>query len=188
MFYKPKYCSECASELNKCDESYWLVSRFCEVCKPHFKAIEIFTKFGGIAFGAIATIFGVGVWLQKPVVQPLNLAKTEIASVAPAPKPLQKIENNQPKSNVQPKVVEVNQPVAVSSKQSVTPQTQPAFDKKTPQTAAEVSQSAAIETVYMCGAKTKKGTPCSRKVKGNVRCWQHTGQEAMMSAKELRIQ
>jgi hypothetical protein len=188
MFYKPKYCSECASELSKCDESYWLISRFCEVCKPHFKAIEIFTKFGGIAFGAVATTFGVGVWLQKPVGQPLSPAKTEIASVAPAPKPVRKIENNQPISNVQPKVVEVNQPVAVSSKQSVTLQTQPEFDKKTQPKTAEVSQSAAVEPVYMCGAKTKKGMPCSRKVKGNVRCWQHLGQEAMLSAKELRIQ
>ncbi len=26
---------------------------------------------------------------------------------------------------------------------------------------------------YICGAKTKKGTPCSRRVHGPVRCWQH---------------
>ena len=29
--------------------------------------------------------------------------------------------------------------------------------------------------VYMCGARTKKGTPCSRRVHGPVRCWQHKG-------------
>ena len=32
--------------------------------------------------------------------------------------------------------------------------------------------------VYFCGALTKKGKPCSRKVKRNERCWQHVGQPA----------
>jgi hypothetical protein len=30
-----------------------------------------------------------------------------------------------------------------------------------------------VEEVYICGARTKKGTPCSRRVHGAVRCWQH---------------
>lgn len=31
------------------------------------------------------------------------------------------------------------------------------------------------EEIYTCGARTKKGTPCSRRVHGPVRCWQHKG-------------
>jgi hypothetical protein len=31
------------------------------------------------------------------------------------------------------------------------------------------------EDVYICGRETKKGTPCSRRVHGPVRCWQHKG-------------
>ena len=31
------------------------------------------------------------------------------------------------------------------------------------------------EPVYLCGARTKKGTPCSRRVHAPVRCWQHKG-------------
>ncbi|HSK62741.1 MAG TPA: hypothetical protein VK893_02835 [Pyrinomonadaceae bacterium] len=34
---------------------------------------------------------------------------------------------------------------------------------------------AIVEKVYTCGARTKKGTPCSRRVSGPVRCWQHKG-------------
>lgn len=30
--------------------------------------------------------------------------------------------------------------------------------------------------LYFCGAITKKGTPCSRRVKSPGRCWQHIGQ------------
>lgn len=37
------------------------------------------------------------------------------------------------------------------------------------------------EQVYTCGARTKKGKPCSRRVHGPVRCWQHKGLPAMSS-------
>lgn len=36
------------------------------------------------------------------------------------------------------------------------------------------------EVVYLCGAQTKKGTPCSRRVHGPVRCWQHRGMPSMI--------
>ena len=41
--------------------------------------------------------------------------------------------------------------------------------------------------IYMCGAQTKKGTPCSCRVKGNVRCFQHTGMPAMLPPEKLRV-
>ena len=58
--------------------------------------------------------------------------------------------------------------------------------KITPANAAELP-AAADEAKYYCGAETKKGTPCSRKVKGNVRCYQHEGMPAMLPASKLRI-
>lgn len=36
--------------------------------------------------------------------------------------------------------------------------------------------------VYYCGAETKKGTPCARRVKGPTRCYQHVGMPAMALA------
>jgi len=36
------------------------------------------------------------------------------------------------------------------------------------------------EIVYLCGARTKKGTPCSRRVHGPVRCWQHKGMPSII--------
>jgi hypothetical protein len=44
-----------------------------------------------------------------------------------------------------------------------------------------------IEPTYTCGARTKKGTPCSRRVHGPVRCWQHKGAPAMLPQEKLRI-
>ncbi|ASZ12413.1 hypothetical protein CK934_16325 [Chitinophaga sp. MD30] len=35
------------------------------------------------------------------------------------------------------------------------------------------ASSSASSSVGYCGALTKKGTPCRRKVRGGGRCWQH---------------
>src|SRR6267142_1058186 len=43
------------------------------------------------------------------------------------------------------------------------------------------------EEVYICGARTKKGTPCSRRVHGLVRCWQHKGMPAMLPQEKLLV-
>jgi hypothetical protein len=47
----------------------------------------------------------------------------------------------------------------------------------------------ADETVYICGARTKKGTPCRRRVHvAGDRCYQHKGMPAMVSLDKLTIQ
>ena len=43
------------------------------------------------------------------------------------------------------------------------------------------------ELIYLCGARTKKGTPCSRRVHGPVRCWQHKGMPAMLPQEKLLV-
>lgn len=43
------------------------------------------------------------------------------------------------------------------------------------------------EIVSICGARTKKGTPCSRRVRGTGRCWQHKGMAAMLPAEKLIV-
>ena len=44
-----------------------------------------------------------------------------------------------------------------------------------------------VEETYICGARTKKGTPCSRRVRGPVRCWQHKGAKAMLPVEKLIV-
>ncbi len=43
------------------------------------------------------------------------------------------------------------------------------------------------EEVYICGARTKKGTPCSRRVPEPNRCWQHKGMPAMLPHEKLVV-
>ncbi|HEX5709622.1 MAG TPA: hypothetical protein VFX96_20250 [Pyrinomonadaceae bacterium] len=43
------------------------------------------------------------------------------------------------------------------------------------------------EVVSICGARTQKGTPCSRRVRGTGRCWQHRGRAAMLRPEKLIV-
>jgi hypothetical protein len=52
---------------------------------------------------------------------------------------------------------------------------------------ASSQPSITVEQTYQCGARTKKGTPCSRRVHGPVRCWQHKGAKAMLPLEKLLI-
>ena len=45
---------------------------------------------------------------------------------------------------------------------------------------SRASRDLTTEDVYTCGARTKKGTPCSRRVHGPVRCWQHKGMPSII--------
>lgn len=54
-------------------------------------------------------------------------------------------------------------------------------------TDTQTLETSVAEPVYICGARTKKGTPCSRRVHGPVRCWQHKGMPAMLPQEKLLI-
>jgi len=50
-----------------------------------------------------------------------------------------------------------------------------------------INQTGPEDVIYVCGARTKKGTPCSRRVHGPVRCWQHKGMPAMLPQEKLLV-
>ena len=56
------------------------------------------------------------------------------------------------------------------------------------QQAALSPNPATIGVVSMCGARTKKGAPCSRRVHGTGRCFQHIGLPAILPPERLILQ
>jgi hypothetical protein len=53
---------------------------------------------------------------------------------------------------------------------------------------SNVTASTADDEVYICGARTKKGTPCRRRVHvAGERCFQHKGMPAMLALDKLVI-
>ena len=74
-------------------------------------------------------------------------------------------------------------PNSATTNTSATPSGSTAAAQSTTSAAPAIT----TDDVYMCGARTKKGAPCSRRVHGPVRCWQHKGALAMLPQEKLRI-
>lgn len=175
MLYKPNYCSNCGEKIDRIEWFPWTSRRFCEVCETDHKFYEWLPKFLLIFFGLVG-IFGFGSYLKSGENQVSgSLKQTSSADIAGKPANTGNVSPNLSQPNIQAQNLKPL-PESAPLKTSV------AAEKPKPPTQTADKQT---ETVYFCGAQTKKGNPCSRRVKGGGRCWQHQGQPAMLSQAEL---
>lgn len=168
MPYKPKYCCQCGEKIDRIDWKFWMSRRFCELCETDFK---IYDRARQILVGSslLLGLFGIGIYLQKPDRQ-LNVASPQVAAANT------KSEIVPPKTAPQVSTANAVQPLMKSPAASLTA-------AKTEPPRPPVVEAA--EKVYFCGATTKKGTMCSRRVKNGGRCWQHEGLTAMLPQEKL---
>lgn len=177
MFYTPKFCCHCGEKIERPQKSFTDSGRFCDVCKHDF-VWQRFAPKGFIALMALVGIFGVGSYWRSGE-KPLNVSARQFtdnpanSGKTAANRPPQV----SPNSNVQQSATANN--VQVNGAQT------PGLTSKKPVERLSVAPVPAEETVYFCGAPTKKGTPCSRRVRGGGRCWQHTGQAALLPPEKL---
>jgi len=170
MLYRPNYCANCGEKIERVDWGIFASRRFCLVCETQFKGHDYLAR-AIVASGVLLGVLGVGAFLRSgPSTEP-TVARQET------------------------KLIE--RPVKAEADPRTRPSENSAVPVKTPEVVAPVQQLAATkppavkteiaEAQYFCGAETKKGTPCSRRVKGNTRCYQHTGMPAMTSSEKLKI-
>ena len=156
MLYKPNFCCNCGEKIERLDWNLLTSRRFCVACASENKAHDLVPRVA-VAAGALALMFGFGsLWTSSGRAEP-KAAETSVGirSALPATDPVRPTEPTR------------TDPLPVSNAQS-------------PEQArtASASPSAADQNTdkYFCGALTKKGTPCSRKVKAKgQRCYQHEG-------------
>ncbi|MGI8787392.1 MAG: hypothetical protein ACR2HG_06495 [Pyrinomonadaceae bacterium] len=171
MSYRPKYCCQCGETIERIDWKPWTSRRFCELCETEFGIYDWLSR-GLFGIGLLLGLFGIGIYLQKPERQ-ISVAPKQFAA-APTAKSdggNQKIAPQSSTSN--------NIPAQTENVVSQTKTETPPDLKIKP---VEIPPS---EKIYFCGATTKKGTMCSRRVKGGGRCWQHIGQTAMLPQEKL---
>jgi len=178
MFYKPNFCCHCGEKIARPNPSFTDSKRFCDVCKHDF-VLQRAMPFGFCILMALIGIFGVGSYWRSGD-KPLNLTSRQIPQ---SPSNSGKTSANQTSpissnSNASPTVPANNVPTNAAQITNLTAKP-PARPPSAP-----VSRE---ESVYYCGAPTKKGTPCSRRVKGGGRCWQHQGQNAMLPPEKLLV-
>ncbi len=177
MLYQPNYCCHCGEVVDRIERRLWTSSRFCENCEGDFRKVDWLPRFG-FFLALIFGLFGFGSYLRSPD-KPLTVTSNQfVASSAN--------KTQTPNSNLTKPVNQANiakLPVQnLPTTKSLANETATALTKSAPK---ENQQNVAEEPVYFCGAQTKKGNPCTRKVKGAVRCWQHNGQPALLPKEKL---
>lgn len=157
--YKPNFCAECGERIARSRWHFWTSRRFCTGCAPRFRAARIILP---LVAGASFFTLGLGAGRAvRPAPPPLILERRQPAVAATQAAPLQPAQARAKTENA------------------------PAPAGPEPEASANTARStAASETVSICGALTKKGTPCQRRVRGTDRCWQHKGQPAVIPLEE----
>lgn len=166
--YRPNFCADCGERVLRERWRAWTSRRFCPACeKRHGHAwLRPLAACCLIA----CTAFAAG-RLMRPAPPPLTIERGELPLPALLTQPSRS-------SNGAAQHGSPSQP----AQQSQTPPTQHG-----PEGTALERPTDAFEIVSVCGARTKKGTPCSRRVRGTGRCWQHRGKPAMLPASKLIV-
>ena len=182
MPYKPKFCCQCGDKIERVDWKWNSSGRFCDLCETEFKMHDWLPRIA-VVCSILLGIFGMGTYWQ-----------THGNSVKNSPKQLSETSLNINRSPA-------NQTVAppISTNQNVQSLVQTPGNASTAETKSltvssnngvkqpEIASGAAAVKIYYCGAQTKKGSPCTHKVKGGGRCWQHPGQPAMLPPEKLLV-
>lgn len=164
--YRPNFCAECGEQITRLRWRVWTSRRFCPACAKRFRKGRVLRP-----LILCLALTGAGFVLGR--------------AMRHAPPPLV-IERGALDSTAR------SSPIAAAGKST-----------DTNLNAANVNHAGAIvygadgtererpteagEIVSICGARTKRGTPCSRRVRGTGRCWQHRGRPAMLPAAKLRV-
>jgi len=173
MFFRPSFCANCGEKIVRADWGLLTSRRFCQVCESEYKGVDLIPRVIVVA-GSLSILLGLSSYIGTGN-QPQRVAARQLLK-SDAPATVQ----TQVPERIERQVVTAPPPVTAGA--NVTPPP-PTLSK----TAHETERKVPDEPMYYCGAQTKKGTPCSRRVKGYVRCYQHTGMPAMLPADQLRI-
>jgi hypothetical protein len=190
MFYKPRYCCECGEKVERESWKPWTSRQFCENCETENK-IHVLLPRAGFLLALLLGLWGVGSHLSPAGGNEKSLkVTTEQKLSAQQQKSPQNSATGEKAQNSAPPVNAPAANDALPQAKNQTPADLRASENLRLQAgnnAGASRQNSISEPVYFCGAQTKKGNPCSRRVKGGGRCWQHAGQPAVLPPEKLLI-
>jgi len=155
--YRPNFCSECGAKILRLNWHMWTSRKFCDLCSKRLLKQRVKIPL----VGAFA-LFSIGMICGRagrPAPPALVIERSGNS-------PLYKPESNR---GSETGAIPANpEPTSLNPSQNSPARTEE-------------------ELVYLCGARTKKGTPCARRVHSPVRCWQHKGSPAMRPPEKLIV-
>jgi hypothetical protein len=162
--YRPKFCCECGERVARARWRVWTSRRFCSACARRLRRVRLARPFALCAAVACAC-FLLG-RASKPSA-PAAVFERGALDLTRLPSP----------DAARARDARQGGPIA--------PKPEPAYG---PDGTANERPTDPSEVVYICGARTKKGTPCQRRVRAPGRCWQHKGKPAMLPPSKLVVQ
>jgi len=156
--HRPNFCAECGERLARRGWRALLSGRFCVACARRLGGFVIAKPVAIVAITAISS-FAVGRYLRPPA-PPLLIQRAA----------------NSPLSDLPVNLNDAAHPT--NRKES----------GSTNQNAGSLNPPSVDEPAYICGARTKKGTPCHRRVHvAGERCFQHKGMPAILPLEKLEV-
>ena len=167
MLFRPTYCCGCGDKIERAQWRFWTSRRFCELCESANQPFDLMSR-GVVLFGGLISLF----WLGSLIVPTTDAQpKEENARITN----VQNIENGQQRS----RTLKADPRTADTTGKKITEDDLVSAKESSPLTLS-AKQNESPERVYICGARTKKDTACSRRVKmPGSRCFQHRGMPAM---------
>ncbi|MBA3321067.1 MAG: hypothetical protein H0T45_06420 [Pyrinomonadaceae bacterium] len=170
QMYQPNFCAECGAQIVRERWRWWTSRRFCPACAGGLGRRARFARPLLAACGALLALgFIAGHMVGR------------FASSAPS---LLVIERQSQPSFVGTLPAGGGAP---SEKKAATQGGSLSSLNSGANDAIGMSPEDPNHVVSLCGARTKKGTPCSRRVRGTGRCWQHRGRAAMLPPEKLVV-
>jgi hypothetical protein len=165
--YKPNFCAECGERITRARWHLWTSRSFCDTCARRMSKARILFPLATIAvLFSSGLITGFSVRRAPP---PLIVERGPVSALPVSGK-------NTADAQADAKSGGSDSPSAPKADASYGPDGSATERPTDPN-----------EVVSICGARTKKGTPCSRRVRGTGRCWQHKGMPAMLPPEKLVV-
>jgi hypothetical protein len=170
--YKPNFCAECGTKLLRLRWHLWTSRRFCNDCARRLRKARLAPAL--IATLALISAGYVAGRMRRPAPPPLTIERRSDSPLGDAV----------PGQSTQRTLATQSG----ATQPGVEPGKNSAASSSSPSSAVvDATSDGTVLAVYTCGARTQKGTPCSRRVHGPVRCWQHQGRPAMLPQEKLIV-
>ena len=173
MIYRTNFCCHCGEKIARARWTPLTSRRFCDFCEIEQKQHDLIPR-AGIVIAVLFGAAGLTAFLGRP-------GGSESSSAGPATKVRQLHADVQPRALSPGAITNVDR---TNANGSVAGDLGAGANTAVPNAKQrDVGPNSSTEPVYYCGALTKKGTPCTRRVKTKGRCWQHPGQPAVDGAR-----
>jgi len=164
--YKPNFCVECGARIERARWHWWTNRRFCVACASRSRKSRLLLPLIVCATLLVAGYIA-GRVNNRADVPPLIIERGSqtLSAALPTQAAESAVKDN------------LNKPGLSEAGAGHTGAAGAMHEQPTE----------SGEVVSICGARTKKGTPCSRRVRGTGRCWQHRGKSAMLPTAKLVV-